>query len=538
VPSRRRSTQRQLVIEQFPGLDLRAPLFGKHAHDLRNVIFDENGGVRQRDGYQLWQSGGALGIVRQLLVFGDGITSASRLLVTTSANAKAFDSTGTLLTTYTPASSFGLGSQRGTTFGTPSSARAYIGSDRTWIRYDTTAGFTEPTVSKRNALTGALTSGLAGPAACGFQTWQDRLVAGGWGIGSATEGPAGMASSPSKVWFSEPGDPETWRDSDFVELAPGDNEQVMAMMVWRDLLFVFKRSKFFVFYGIQSNPDGSVRFLRREFKGHGIASRVAVSAGPDGVYFSNWAGLWRSRGGEPEKLSQAIDPVYRQGPFPGLFGGDEMKVDGSEQTVTCCGNYVYVHTGQNVARMYVYDRRYGWWSYWDNNPYLIATPGAVMMSGPGGIDAPDTMAPIWVGNGNGNLYILQPGAMANDNTFVNVDFLGSLTSHYYGGFYALAGDQQVRVRSIRVTGKGIVDVGLRTDFTSNALRLQSGVAMASSTGASLGDAYARQNQWLARHAAIAVRQPTAGSTSGWVLNRAVINSSGGKFDEATYRNIA
>jgi hypothetical protein len=52
----------------------------------------------------------------------------------------------------------------------------------------------------------------------------NRLIASGFSTTSG--GPHGGISSPSHVYFSDPGDPEAWTSNNFVQLHPGDGEAI------------------------------------------------------------------------------------------------------------------------------------------------------------------------------------------------------------------------------------------------------------------------------------------------------------------------
>ncbi len=62
----------------------------------------------------------------------------------------------------------------------------------------------------------------------------------------------------SRVKFSDAGDPETFGANNYVDLDPGDGEQIMAICNWREQLFVFKQTKFFRFYGTSTDEGGNL----------------------------------------------------------------------------------------------------------------------------------------------------------------------------------------------------------------------------------------------------------------------------------------
>jgi hypothetical protein len=105
------------------------------------------------------------------------------------------------------------------------------------------------------------------------------------------------------------------RGRNFGDLTPGDGEQIMAAVTWRELVFIFKETKFFVLWGEGTASDGTPIFNFREVVNSvGLASKLAVAAGRDGVYFFNRRGVYRTTGGNPELLSDPISPLWTGNP--------------------------------------------------------------------------------------------------------------------------------------------------------------------------------------------------------------------------------
>jgi hypothetical protein len=144
-----------------------------------------------------------------------------------------------------------------------------------------------------------------------------------------TSGPGGTATNPSRVHFSNPGQPDVGdrrrklgRGRNFIDLTPGDGEQIQAAVTWRELVFIFKETKFFVMWGESTAADGTPVFNVREVVNSRWPWRTAKrsAVGRDGVYFLNRRGVYHTNGGDPVLLSDRISTVVDRGPG-GLLPG-------------------------------------------------------------------------------------------------------------------------------------------------------------------------------------------------------------------------
>lgn len=127
----------------------------------------------------------------------------------------------------------------------------------------------------------------------------------------------GTSANPHRVAFSAPGDPETFGAADIVDIAPGDGESIVAMVTWNNMLFVFKNTKFALFYGVDTDNDGSAIFNYHMIDyGVGVGlkgvlySGGGACAGPDGVYFVAHSGLYKTTGDKPVLVSKDIQSLW------------------------------------------------------------------------------------------------------------------------------------------------------------------------------------------------------------------------------------
>lgn len=243
-------------------------------------------------------------------------------------------------------------------FGGPTAEVIYIANGTDTIRKLSGTTFSVPTY------TGVTPTGKY----VAVTPWDNRLVAANF-IG-ATAG-----TDPSSVRFSAERVPETFATNDYVDLTPGDGEQITGMIAWRDSLFVFKGSKFFVFYGTGDNPDapGTPDFLYRAVDtGVGSVGGNTICAGRDGVYFLHQTGVYRTTGGAPELVSGVLDPLFVYGGSGHLSGYYTVPNQANFATgaaLAVLDNLLYVSlpfVTTGTTNTFVYSITEGWWAayYW------------------------------------------------------------------------------------------------------------------------------------------------------------------------------
>ena len=115
------------------------------------------------------------------------------------------------------------------------------------------------------------------------------------------------------------GDPEGYESTAFVQLNPGDGENIVGCCAWGGQIFVFKETRLFVFGGISPDAQGKPIFnfrsvdLGTRILPPAVAGGEQVSAGGEGVYFiANDDGLWVTTRGEPSLLSAGTRTAGRQ----------------------------------------------------------------------------------------------------------------------------------------------------------------------------------------------------------------------------------
>jgi hypothetical protein len=383
---------RQAVFTDFSlGLQLRDKadaVKDGEAIDLLNVTFTERGAVRQRDGYV------------DLSATLPGRVDSMAAHYTTAGLRQLVLGAGVRLDTINETGAT-VGSLTGLTggpwtfaqFGDPLRELVYAANGSNplarWDGAAWSAGSALATVNGTAARAlpkaGAITVTAAQAGSTSGTNASNRLVATAFGT-QPFAGPGGVESTPSRVYFSNPGQPEIWETDGFlgtaganytdkrarnwIDLTPGDGEYITAAVTWRELVFLFKQTKFFVLWGEGTGSEGIPTFQVREVVNSiGLAAPQAVAVGRDGVYFMNRRGVYRTSGGDPVLLSDAISPMWTQDPEV-YFRSQPINLTQLNLTRMLWHMerlYLAIPTGTATAndRVLVYDTQHQYWTLYD-----------------------------------------------------------------------------------------------------------------------------------------------------------------------------
>ena len=216
----------------------------KEAIDLLNVTFTERGAIRQRDGYSDLTTADLTNRVDSLGVFYSA-SGNKHVIAGCGTRLEAISTAGAVL-----ASKTGLagGPYSFARFADPTHEYLYAGNGAdTLQRWDGSA-WAAPTATVNGTAASAMPKAgsiavtAVVPGSTSGTNAANRLVATAFGT-QTTAGPGGTASTPSRVYFSNAGQPEAWetdgdvlsgRGRNFRDLTPGDGEQIMPAMRMAD----------------------------------------------------------------------------------------------------------------------------------------------------------------------------------------------------------------------------------------------------------------------------------------------------------------
>lgn len=402
--------------------------------DALNVEFSEAGSVRQRPGY-------AKLTTSALTDQPDSITpylttgGTKRLLV---GNGNRLD----VLTGFPGASVANVATTASphffVRFGGPTAEVVYIANGTDQVRKLSGTAFSTP-------------AGLSGETGRFLAMWDNRLVI-------AREGGTTAGNNPSSVRFSDPADPENFTADVFEDLDPGDGEQITGMVTFRELLIVFKETKFYVFDSAGVDADGEFDpSYRRVDNSIGLAASKAVVSARDGVYFLHRNGVYRTTGSDPVPVSGALDPFFSGEPSV-YFRSDPIN----RSAITSCAMgfhqervFLACPTGSSSTnnRTWVLDPRSGAWSLFD-------LPIAAMCSFR---PAADDELVFCYAAGDNHLGRHSDGYTADDMATDNTGGV-AISSRARYGWQDMGAPGVKRVREVRLVGEGACEAKLTNDW--------------------------------------------------------------------------
>jgi len=413
--------------------------------DAGNVLYSDRGAIQQRSGYEAL-TGALTNRVDSLSPF---YTAAGtrQLLAGCGTRLEAIETSGTV-----KASETGLagGPYEFCRFGAPNAEAAFAGNGTDTIRKWSGTAWSAPTAT----VNGEAAKAMPKARYLCIQTPDNRMVA--TGFATSTGGPNASTSSPSHVYFSEPGAPEEWKTAgteanpnNSVQLTPGDGEAIQGVIAWRELVIVFKETKFFVFYGNSTDAKGNPVFNYRTVEsGIGLVSPRAVSAHQTGVYFLARGGVYRTTGQQPELISNLVEPLFIGGTSSFYTGGSLLgsKITNASMAVWQERVYLSFPTEEANNRTLVYDIADEWWTLYDL-PCAALTSFRVA-----------SVEELVFG------YAAGENKIGRHNMTATSDIGVAIGSYWRSGWFDLNSPDVKTLRSAKVWGTGKVSMGIGYDF--------------------------------------------------------------------------
>lgn len=407
--------------------------------DAMNVLFSDRGAITQRPGYDNLTSSALTNRVASLEPFYK-TSGTKQLLAGCGTRLEAISTAGAVVDEETGLTSAVWDFAR---FGKPNEEVAYAGNGTdTILKWNGTV-WSKPTATVDGEASKAMPKG---GALC-VQSTDNRLVVGGFS--TTTGGPNGTTSSPSHVFWSKEGNPEEWESTSFIQFTPGDGEKVQAIVAWREFVFVFKETKYFVVVGTNTDGEGKPEFAYRPVEGGaGLASPRAVVSHPSGVYFMARNGVYRTTGQEPELISSPVESVW-SGDKSSFYTGGVLAA----ASITNCAMgtwedriYLAFPTSEANNRVLVYDPQGEWWS-------LYNIPASCFASFRVG-----NSEELVFGYASGSNHIGRhaPSYTNDDGT--------AISSYWRSGWFDLESPDVKTLRSAKVWGTGKVFMALGYDF--------------------------------------------------------------------------
>jgi hypothetical protein len=412
------------------------------ALDALNVQFSERAAVQQRAGYAQLTTAEGTNRYDSLTAFykSDG---TKQLVAGAGNRLEAISTAGGVIANIATPTANPHFFQR---FGGPTAEHLYIANGTDTVRRWTGAAFETP------AYTGATPDGKF----LGLSTTDNRLVV-------ARFNGTVAGDNPSTVRFSNEGVPTTFTSTHYEDLTPGDGEEIMGVATWRDLIFVFKQSKFFVFYGNTVGDDGEPIFNYRPVDaGVGLAASRALAVTPHGVYFLDRTGIYLTTGSEPARVSDKVEPIFTGGSSTYYQGGELNDAAISAATMVYHDERLWLSfpSGGSTTndRNLVFDRHEGWWTLYD------------IPAGPMAVFRPGNVEELIFGYASGLKHLGRHFANSS-YTADNMDTSGAggtaITARWLGGWFDLDHPAVKTIRESKIAGTGVVTVSIYRDFSTS-----------------------------------------------------------------------
>lgn len=411
------------------------------AYDLLNVAFTARGGVQSRPGYTDWASSANVftNRVDSLAAYFTG--SVWQVIAGNGLKLEARSAAGALVGSAAVPTAFPHYFSRFAATGSASPV-LYAANGTDSVRQWDGSVWSTPT------FTGTAPTGKF----LAVTPWDNRLV-------NARRSGTSGGDNKSTVRFSDPDVPATFLSYNWVDLTSGDGESITGMCVFGSYLFVFKQSKFFVFYGTGiSAEDGTPEFSYRTVDtGIGLAADNLLCVAEDGVYFVHGSGVYRTSGSAPVLVSDVIDPLFA-GVVGTFYSGSAINSASLSAARMVFHNkqvVLSVPTGSSAVNdtLLIFDPRYNTWNRWNLSCSALLS-----------VDLTTAARVLLFGLATGSNNVEQ---LAITSNATSLDAGAGITSFIKLGYTDLGVSENKTVREQQVWGTGTLRFALGKDFSGS-----------------------------------------------------------------------
>jgi hypothetical protein len=244
---------------------------------------------------------------------------------------------------------------------------------------------------------------------------------------------AGDPANPSRLYWSDIGNPRGWTAANVLDLDPQDGDQITGLGTAGNVLLVFKRRKVFEVYGLD---DGS---NRRVSDNIGCVAHRSIVETPAGTFFLTLdKGVWSYDGSSLKRMSEQLTPTIQ-----GIVPGNAPLAAGAYFNDHY---YLSVSTSGSANDLTLdYDFQLGSWWLHDNAEAQWA---------------------VFTGSSTPELYGAKGTSVRKCYSAGVTQDEGANFTSYWKGPWHVFGNEHVRkrVRQIRFDGTGTIDVYVAKDF--------------------------------------------------------------------------
>lgn len=433
---------------QFPykgfggGLNLRdGPDVVKEDQALNdmNVLFTTRGSLAQRSGYAKMTQAAGTQRYDSLSPFYK-VDGTKRLIMGSASRLESLTAAGVVDASLT--TDIGAAPHFFARFGGPTAEHLYIANGVDTVRRFTGATFETP------IYTGFTPNGKY----LGLDVTSNRLL-------NARFPGSTAGNNPSTVRFSQEGNPLIWGIDYYQDFAPGDGEEVMNIVSWRDLTFVFKQSRFWVIFGFTPDDEGNPDMQFRPVDaGVGLVAPQAVAVAEQGVYFLSRTGIYFTAGQAPARVSDLVEPIFKGGTSVYYTGG--ILNDASINTSTMVYHderlWFSFPSGASAInnRQLVFDPHEKWWSLTD------------LPAGPMCNFRPAAVEELVFGYSSGTNHIghYVDGQYTADDMAIGGTGGNAIVAYWQGGWFNYETAVVKTIREAKISGTGLVTVEYFRDY--------------------------------------------------------------------------